>query len=543
MTPIDIKKMKNKEEDLKQFRKIMLNNIKHDLANPINAILGYSELILDILIQGNNKILEKDIRSIHESGTQMHERIQNMFPSKSVPNEDDFIKIINNNELQFTVRTPLSNVIGFTELIREDLLSLSKENRPIVQDSVEKINRAGKNLLRLLNDLSKYSEFNIEELMEKYYTDLYLKDQSLRDFDFHTNVKIPIKKGNILIVDDESINLDLIDKILQQSKHMTYTAKNSLEALNILKEQSSIIDLILLDLIMPGMNGIELLQKLKEDTNTYHIPVIMLSALDDMDTIVECITLGADDFLMKPVNRFLLDARINNSLEKKYFHDKELKYQEKIKQEQNKSDTLLLNILPNSIADRLKNGETLIADDIENATVLFADLTGFTELSSTMSAKKLLLLLNNIFSEFDELVIKHSLEKIKTIGDSYMLAGGIPEPSKNHAVSVSEMALEMLEVLPKIKTKPHNSLQIRIGINSGPVSAGVIGKKKFIYDLWGDTVNIASRMETYGLKNKIHVNDKTYKILKNIYQFEKRDKIDIPGKGMMQTYFLKGHKT
>ena len=293
---------------------------------------------------------------------------------------------------------------------------------------------------------------------------------------------------------------------------------------------------------MPDVNGMDLLKKLKNDNNTYHIPVIMLSALDEIDTIVECITLGADDFLIKPVNRVLLNARMNNALEKKYFHDKEIKYQQKIKEEQKKSDNLLLNILPATIAERLKNGETLIADDIENATVLFADLIGFTKLSSSIKAKDIVIILNIIFSKFDELLIKHSLEKIKTIGDNYMLAGGIPEPSDDHAVSVAEMALDMLNILPEINKQTQNEIQIRIGINSGPVSAGVIGKKKFIYDLWGDTVNVASRMEAYGAENLIHVNETTYELLNNMYKFKKRELLNIPGKGKMQTYFLTGRK-
>ena len=235
---------------------------------------------------------------------------------------------------------------------------------------------------------------------------------------------------------------------------------------------------------MPKVNGMDLLKQLKDDNNTYHIPVIMLSALDEIDTIVECISMGADDFLIKPVNRILLHARLNNALEKKYFHDKEIEYQERIKKEQIKSENLLLNILPAAIAERLKNGETLIADDIENATVLFADLTGFTKLSSSINAKEIVMLLNSVFSKFDELLTKHSLEKIKTIGDNYMLAGGIPEPLEDHALSVAEMALEMLDILPEINKQTQQNIQIRIGVNSGPVSAGVIGKKKFIYDLY-----------------------------------------------------------
>ena len=251
-------------------------------------------------------------------------------------------------------------------------------------------------------------------------------------------------------MDDEPSNIELLKKILEQFNHTVLTANNSSLAMQILSDKSKNVDVILLDLIMPGVNGMEFLQELKADNNTYHIPVIMLSALDELDTIVECINIGAEDFLMKPVNRVLLQARLNNALEKKYFRDKEIKYQKKIIIEQEKSENLLLNILPKSIANRLKSGETLIADDIDNATELFADLSGFTLLSSSISAKELVMLLNDVFTEFDELLVKYSLEKIKTIGDNYMLAGGIPNIQEDHATSVASMALEMIDIIPKI---------------------------------------------------------------------------------------------
>jgi len=290
------------------------------------------------------------------------------------------------------------------------------------------------------------------------------------------------------------------------------------------------------------MNGLELLQIIKADHALHHIPVIMLSGMDELKSTAECISNGADDFLFKPISKVLLNARIKNALDKKFFHDKEIKYQEQIKIEQEKSDKLLLNILPKSIAERLKNGESLIADDFDDSTVLFADLAGFTKLSSTISATDVVMQLNSIFSLFDGLIVKYSLEKIKTIGDCYMLAGGVPKPLSSHADSVVKMALDMLDTIEQINTKTNQSLKIRIGINSGPVSAGVIGKEKFIYDLWGDTVNVASRMESFGSNDKIHISKSTYSQLKDNYSFTKRDLIEIPGKGQMQTYFLKARK-
>jgi class 3 adenylate cyclase/CheY-like chemotaxis protein len=524
-----------------QYHQVILKNIKHDLINPINAMIGYSELILDTLDEAGDRALKRDMQSIYHSSTAIFAIIQELFSDKTKAG-DDIGSVILNEDLHYSIRTPLSNIVGLSELILEDTATVTDLDLQDIQDSVSKINQAGKRLLKLINDLSKYSDLSDSDLMENYYTDLYLKESSIRNFQFNTEAKIPDKIGTILIVDDESANLDIIDKILQQSNHKTFTAESGEEALKILKKESAKIDLILLDLIMPEVNGMDLLKTLKDDNNTYHIPVIMLSALDEIDTIVECISMGADDFLIKPVNRILLHARLNNALEKKYFHDKEIKYQKQIKIEQEKSDKLLLNILPESIAERLKNGESLIADDFEDSTVLFADLAGFTKLSSTISATDVVMQLNSIFSLFDGMLIKYSLEKIKTIGDCYMLAGGLPKPDKNHADSVARMALEMLDIIKEINTKTNQSLKVRIGINSGPVAAGVIGKEKFIYDLWGDTVNVASRMETFGSKSKIHVSSNTYLQLKDNYNFTKRDKINIPGKGAMQTYFLNSLK-
>ncbi|OUC11801.1 MAG: hypothetical protein B0A82_26170 [Alkalinema sp. CACIAM 70d] len=211
-----------------------------------------------------------------------------------------------------------------------------------------------------------------------------------------------------------------------------------------------------------------------------------------------------------------------------------------VTQEQEKSEKLLLNILPEPIADRLKREPQAIADGFAEATVLFADIVGFTELSSRLSPQELVAQLNEIFSQFDRLAEQYGLEKIKTIGDAYMVVGGLPEPRNDHAAAIAEMAIAMQATLATINQNRGESLNIRVGINSGPVVAGVIGLKKFIYDLWGDTVNVASRMESHGKPGSIHVSEATYQQLKHLYAFEERGVIPIKGKGEMRTYWLKG---
>ena len=216
--------------------------------------------------------------------------------------------------------------------------------------------------------------------------------------------------------------------------------------------------------------------------------------------------------------------------------------QEALKVQQEQSEKLLLNILPKPIAERLKAEQSTIADSFAQVSVLFADIVGFTELSARMSPTELVKRLNVIFSHFDQLAEKYGVEKIKTIGDAYMVVGGLPTPRQDHAEAIAQMALGMQAKIAKLCAETGEKLAIRVGINSGPVVAGVIGVSKFTYDLWGDTVNVAARMEATGFAGSIQVTDVTYELLKDKYLFERRGVIPVKGKGDMMTYWLLGKK-
>ncbi len=209
-----------------------------------------------------------------------------------------------------------------------------------------------------------------------------------------------------------------------------------------------------------------------------------------------------------------------------------------LEKEQVKADNLLLNILPAQIAARLKEGEETIADQYENVTVIFTDIVGFTNLASLVSATTIVKLLNVLFSKFDALLDHYQVEKIKTIGDSYMLAAGIPNPNKDHALQAASFTFAMQNELRQFVAKTGYPISMRVGMHCGPVVAGVIGTKKFVYDLWGDTVNIASRMESHGEAGRIHCSESVYEELRHIYKFEERGTIDVKGKGKMRTFFL-----
>ena len=324
-------------------------------------------------------------------------------------------------------------------------------------------------------------------------------------------VQNPAQTAVVLVVDDSRTLRRLLIRALNEIGVRNITeAADGREALNLVRAKE--FDLVLLDMEMPELDGLQVLYAIKSDPLTRAVPVIVVSGAEQFDNAVKCIEIGAEDYLPKPFNPVLLRARVMSSLEKKRLRDldrvrlQELQCEKELLQfEKEKSERLLLNILPRPIADRLKSGERTIADNYSAVTVMFADLVGFTQFSSRTNAGELVTMLNQIFTAFDRLVERHGLEKIKTIGDSYMVVGGLPIARNDHAIAVAEMALELLEAIAIINREVGSERAIRIGINSGPVVAGVIGRKKFSYDLWGSTVNLAARLESGGMPGQIHV--------------------------------------
>ncbi|MBU2514200.1 adenylate/guanylate cyclase domain-containing protein [bacterium] len=232
---------------------------------------------------------------------------------------------------------------------------------------------------------------------------------------------------------------------------------------------------------------------------------------------------------------------IQETINRRLFIQKKMikEQQVQIKTEYDRAEGLLLNILPTSIAEKLKQDQSIIADSFDSISVLFADIVGFTKISERFTPQQLVSVLNEIFSKFDILVENLGLEKIKTIGDAYMVAGGLPIKNNTHVEDLIMLSQQMQNELEAFNQKSNNNFKMRIGVHVGPAVAGVIGLKKFIYDIWGDTVNTASRMESHGIPGEIQVSEQTYELLKDTHVFEERGEIDVKGKGIMRTYLLK----
>jgi len=332
--------------------------------------------------------------------------------------------------------------------------------------------------------------------------------------------------SRILVVDDTPANIQALVATLQAKGYQLSVATTGRQALEVVGRVRP--DLILLDVMMPEMDGFETCRRLKASEASRDIPVIFLTARTETEDIVRGFELGAVDYVAKPFNAHELLARVHTHLTMNRLH--------------RENERLLLSILPAAIATRLKSGDAGIADHFPEVSVLFADIVDFTVLSGGLSPKPLVSLLDDLFSQFDELARKHRVEKIKTIGDCYMAVCGVPEHRADHAAALADMALEMVGGLRQFNQTRGTALQVRIGLNTGPVVAGVIGRSKFIYDLWGDTVNTASRMESTGLPDRVQVTEAMQLALVAQFDLEARGEVEVKGKGRLRTWLLLGRK-
>jgi adenylate cyclase len=308
----------------------------------------------------------------------------------------------------------------------------------------------------------------------------------------------------ILIVDDNEDNRYVLERLLKADGHTRVsTVSGGKEAIEKLHSES--YALVLLDLLMPDMNGDEVLNVIKGNPAMRDTAVIILSSESDTERVSRCIQLGAEDYLPKPFNPTILRARIAAALRRVSLHALETEYVAKVEQQKRFSEELLRNILPSEIARRLQNGESNIADYFEDATVILSDVVGFGKITARMKAYEIVGCLNRLFSEFDRAADEHDVEKIKTVGDSYLAVAGVPTPRRDHVRAGVRFALEIAAATERLKMSLPIPFDIRVGVHCGPLVAGVIGIRKFGYDIWGDTVNVTARLEAGSQPNRVLV--------------------------------------
>jgi class 3 adenylate cyclase len=511
--------------------------LRQEIQAPAGAVTDFLGMIIEDARALNLSSMLADLDRMHGASVTLSGFVEKLIEDLAGEMQGKADPESFHRQLRHDLRTPLNAIKGYGELLMEDMEGVA--DHPLRADLI-KLTESADHLLEQIDAMIALTQRHHAGAVEDANRARHLSIVAdvLRSVEpLHVSPAHKTAHASpILVVDDNPSNRDVLARRLVRDGHRVATAVDGAGALALVAEQA--FDLILLDLMMPGMSGLEVLRRLKAADNTRHIPVIVISALDEIDSVVRCIQAGAEDYLTKPFNPVLLRARVEASLEKKLLRDREKQFVADLEREKNRSEALLLNILPASIVARMREGETVIADRIDAATILFCDLAGFTTLSHELPAERMIEFLSRIFSSFDALAAEHGVEKIKTIGDAYMLAAGIPAPQSDHAVRVVALAPRMMAAIDAIAGQTGIALSARIGIHSGPVVAGVIGTHKFVYDVWGDTVNTASRMESHSLPGRIQISAATRAAIGNRFEVEPRGPIEVKGKGRMEAYFL-----
>ena len=508
--------------------------LRQEVQAPASAVTDF----LDMIIEDAPAGLLADLNRMRSASVQLNAFVKSLIRDSSSESLGDETLEAFHRRLRHDLRTPLNAIKGYSELLIEDL---APDGEQPLRTDLTKLKASADQLLGQIDAMTALARQESAESGEAAKArQLDVVADVLRTLE-------PLPAGataapgarhssHILVVDDNSSNRDVLERRLARDGHQVTCAAGGAAALDLVVQRE--FDLILLDLIMPEMSGFEVLRRLKAAAHTQHIPVIVISALDELDSAVRCIEAGAEDYLAKPFNPILLRARIGASLERKWLRDREKKFVTDLEREKERSESLLLNILPQGIVNRMRSGETAIADQVAEATILFCDVVGFTTLSEELTPDRTIDFLSRIFSAFDRLAADFRVEKIKTIGDAYMVAAGIPEAQPDHAERIAALAPRMLEAVAIVAAATGLKLQARIGVHTGPVIAGVIGTHKFVYDVWGDTVNTASRMESHSLPGRIQVSAATRHALGDRFRLERRGIIKVKGKGAMETFFL-----
>ncbi len=345
-----------------------------------------------------------------------------------------------------------------------------------------------------------------------------------------------LNKAKIIIAEDENIIAKDIAKTLERLGYEVISSVRSGEAI-IQKAEELKPDLVLMDIVLDGkMSGIEAAEKIM---NTFHIPVIYLTALADNETLQRAKITEPFGYVLKPFDERSLHSSIEMALYKHKINFQLKERTRELEEERNKSNLLLHNIFPKEIVKELKENGRIKTRVHKSVSILFTDFQDFTSLSSQMHPQELVNELNEIFKNFDSIIERYGLEKLKTMGDAYMVASGLPLEKENHAYNIVKASLEMQDYLKSRNMTSKFKWQMRAGIHSGNVVAGVVGKRKYIYEVWGKTVSLASVMEREGKPGRINITDTTYELVKDIFDFESHGNINVAGNGTVKMYLVK----
>ncbi len=513
------------EHDKHRGKVELFGNLKHELRTPLNHIIGYCEMLIEQAQDEGAEVFIVDLDRIHSAGTRLLGVVDDLCdPSGS--------RRLDEASMHHEVRTPLNQVIGYAEMLQEQAKELGRDS--FVAD-LEKMHSAGRHLLNLI--VENFSSTQLDSSPAEREVTTFTRQQTIAEEPAREEgdiVTVRTETAALLVVDDNELNRDMLKRRLERLGYKVSCAEDGGQALKKLKIEP--FELLLLDILMPVMDGFEVLEQLKADPALRDIPVIVLSASDQLDHVVKCIQMGASDYVTKPFNPVLLQARIASCLERKRLRDKETSYLRQIEQEKQRADELLHVILPRDIATELKDTHAVKPRRLEKVGILFCDVVGFAAYSDQHPPEEILPHLQTLVEVFEQLCVQHRLEKIKTIGDAFMAAAGLLLPLENPALHCVRCGLEMATAARKLPAH----WKVRIGVNVGPVVAGVVGHRKYQYDIWGDAVNTAARLQAAAESGTVCVNRETWDLIAAHCYGRSLGSTKIKGKGEQELFVING---
>ncbi len=496
--------------------------LRHDLLTPVNHLMGYSEMLQEQLEDLDAAALAPGIRAIENAARECFSLIQQLLPPGQ---EADGAFVL--DSLRILLPAPIGVIANLVREIRSGPVPAA------IDADLTRIATAAERLGLLLAEPGTSAEPPALAPEPADANPPEAPDSPAS------------KDGKLLVVDDNAVNRDLLSRRLQREGYAVLQAADGHNALRMLAEDT--FELVLLDVMMPEIDGFEVLRQLQASGRLATLPVIMISAMDEVQSAVRCIEMGAEDYLTKPFDPILLRARIGACLEKKRLRDEERRTAQQLRaaldeveEQRRHAESLLLNILPARISEELRAQGSVTPKYFDDVSIVFTDFAGFSAAIEDMAADEMVLMLHDYFTAFDRIVRRYGLEKLKTIGDSYMFMGGLPPRNPSHPVDAVLACFEMLHAAEQLGSRYPQGWRIRIGMHTGPVIAGVVGVDKFAFDVWGETVNYSSRMESSGEPGRINLSERAWSRVKDFFECEHRGKIRTKDLRDVDMYFIKG---
>ncbi len=498
---------------------------RDELLPPINAIITFSEMLQEEAKDLPEPTFVTDLQQIQGSAKQLFELVQEFLAPAVIQHLTPEGLGVLQSRVRHDMLNALNPVVNYAEMWLEE------SDQPFLEEFLPDLRRIyeyGKLTIQILERIKTFRRKEPDgscappvpppppvPIASLFGSDLINPEQ------LHVG-----EPGFCLVVDDNATNRDILCRLLVRQGHRVATATNGKEALAMLDQAA--YDLILLDILMPEMNGFQVLDKIKADEKLREVPVIMISALDQDDSVVRCIAMGAEDYLPRPFNPMLLKARIGACLEKKRLRDREKLYLQQIELEKKRSDDLLRVILPDQIVEELRTTDEVKPRRYDNVAVLFADIVGFTPYCDQHPPEEVVAHLQKLVEMWELSAVRHEVEKIKTIGDAFMAACGLLRRVENPVLRCVRCGLEMIDLARGLPV----GWNVRVGIHIGHVVAGVIGRRQYLFDLWGDTVNTAARMESHGLPGAINLSREAWGWIRE-NAWGQRRWVEVKGKGAL----------